>query len=68
MIYHYLKPRMARIIIQVIIKLSGTIVELLIPSILSAILDDYAPIGDLHGVYLYGAFMILCSTAARLSG
>ena len=42
MIYHYLKPRMARIIIQVIIKLSGTIVELLIPSILSAILDDNA--------------------------
>ena len=64
MIYHYLKPRMARIIIQVIIKLSGTIVELLIPSILSAILDDYAPIGDLHGVYLYGAFMILCALLA----
>lgn len=64
MIYQYLKPRLTRIILQVIIKLSGTIVELLIPSILSAILDDYAPVGDLHGVYLYGAFMIACALFA----
>ncbi|MBQ6564826.1 MAG: ABC transporter ATP-binding protein [Clostridia bacterium] len=64
MIYRYLKPRVSRIILQVIIKLSGTIVELLIPSILSTILDDYAPIGNLHGVYLYGAFMIGCAVLA----
>ncbi len=37
---------------------------MLIPSILSTILDDYAPIGNLHGVYLYGAFMIGCAVLA----
>ena len=64
MINRYLHPHIPRIVLQVIIKLSGTIVELLIPSILSAILDDYALVGDLHGVYLYGLFMILCAVLA----
>jgi len=48
------------------VKLSGTVVELFLPSMLSIILDKYAPAGNLRGVWLTGAVMLLCAALAWL--
>lgn len=48
------------------IKIGGTVMELFLPSMLSIILDDYAPIGDRTGVWTMGIGMILCAILAWL--
>lgn len=47
-----------------IIKLSGTVTELLLPGLLSSILDNYAAVNDLPGVWKMGGLMLLCAVAA----
>lgn len=64
MIGGYLKPYVWRMVVQLTVKLSGTVVELLLPGMLSMILDDYAPVGDMRGVWLLGAGMVCCALAA----
>lgn len=63
---HYLKPHLSRVIVQLIIKLGGTVVELFLPSLLSIILDTYALQGDVQGVWLLGGAMLLCAALAWL--
>lgn len=48
------------------IKISGTVIELFLPSMLSIILDEYAPIGDKTGVWTMGVAMIVCAVLAWL--
>ncbi|MBP3704754.1 MAG: ABC transporter ATP-binding protein [Clostridia bacterium] len=43
------------------IKSIGTIVELIIPWILSYIIDELIPIGEIRPVVIWGMLMILCS-------
>lgn len=60
----YIKPYIPRILLQLLVKISGTVVELLLPGILSIILDVHAPAGDWRGVWLMGGAMALCAVAA----
>ena len=60
----YIKPYIPRILLQLMVKITGTVVELLLPGILSVILDVHAPAGDWHGVWLMGGAMALCAIAA----
>ena len=60
----YLRPYLGRICLQLLIKLGGTVVELFLPSLLSIILDTYAQVGDVRGVWGMGALMILCACLA----
>ena len=46
----YIKPYLWRIALQMTVKISGTVIELFLPSMLSVILDEYAPLGDKTGV------------------
>lgn len=62
----YLKPHLWRMVLQLTIKLGGTIIELFLPTLLSAILDTYAVQGDLRGVWLMGAGMLSCALLAWL--
>ncbi|MBQ8556681.1 MAG: ABC transporter ATP-binding protein [Clostridia bacterium] len=62
----YLIPYIGRMIIQLGIKIGGTVVELLLPSMLSIILDEYAPAGNMRGVWLMGIGMIVCAILAWL--
>ena len=48
------------------VKISGTVIELFLPSMLSIILDEYAPVGDKTGVWVMGIGMILCAFLAWL--
>lgn len=57
----YLRPFLPRMSVGFCIKVCGTVVELLIPWILSYIIDDLIPLGELQPVYLWGGLMIVCS-------
>ena len=46
--------------------ISGTVIELFLPSMLSIILDEYAPVGNRTGVWVMGLGMILCAFLAWL--
>ena len=62
----YIKPYIGRISWQMLIKIAGTVFELMLPSLLSTILDDYAPVGNWNGVWLLGGAMVLCAIGAWL--
>ncbi|MBQ8313885.1 MAG: ABC transporter ATP-binding protein [Clostridia bacterium] len=62
----YLKPYAVRVCFQLLVKLGGTVVELFLPSMLSIILDEYVPAGNMRGVWLTGAAMVLCALLAWL--
>ena len=63
---HYIKPYLWRIALQMCVKIGGTLIELFLPSMLSIILDDYAPLGDQAGVWTMGLGMVLCACLAWL--
>lgn len=60
----YLKPFLPRMSVGFAIKIGGTLVELVIPWILSYIIDDLIPLGSIQPVCVWGALMILCSLLA----
>ena len=60
----YLKPFLPRMGVGLSIKSIGTIVELIIPWILSYIIDDVIPTGKINRVVLWGLLMILCAIIA----
>ncbi len=60
-IFGYIRPKAPRIAVGLSIKFIGTIVELLLPWMLSVILDEYVPAKDIHNIFLWGGLMILCA-------
>lgn len=63
----YIKPYTWRLAFQMSVKLGGSMIELLIPGMLSTMLDDYAPIGDMRGVWTVGLMMLFCAAVALIS-
>ena len=64
-IYQYLKPFIGIMIVGLLIKTIGTLIELALPYILSYILDDLVPNdGRLSMIILWGGIMILCALIA----
>jgi len=49
---------------QFFIKFSATIIELLLPWMLSVILDRFVPARDMYSIYLWGVLMIVCAALA----
>lgn len=49
------------------IKFLGTMMDLVIPSILAIIIDDYAKAGMEGKIYLYGGLMVLCAVISVAS-
>ena len=60
----YIKPWWGFILLTMVIKLAGTLVELLIPLLMEVILDKKVPEGALGAIYGYGGLMLLCAVAA----
>lgn len=60
----YLKPFIPRMSVGFCIKAGGTLVELVIPWILSYIIDDLIPLGEIGPVCVWGGLMIVCSLLA----
>lgn len=51
-------------VVQLSIKLGGSLVELLLPWMLSHIIDEVVPLGELSSVYLWGGMMVACAAVA----
>lgn len=60
----YLKPFLPRMSLGFAIKVMGTVVELAIPWILSYIIDDLIPLGEMPPVVIWGGLMVMCSLLA----
>lgn len=66
-LFRYLKPFAGIMSVGLLIKMTGTLVELALPYILSYILDDIVPKdGRLGTIVLWGGVMILCALTALL--
>lgn len=57
----YLHPYWGYILFTVFIKLSGSIMELLIPYLMEIMLDVKVPTGEISQIYLYGLLMLLAA-------
>ena len=66
-IFRYLKPHVPRMLVGFVFKFSGTLVELFIPMILSYIIDDVVPTGNITLVYWWGGAMLLCAVMALIN-
>ncbi len=64
MIFHYLKPFLPRMTLGVSIKFIGAIMDLLLPWILSYLIDEVAPTRSMGRVLLWGGAMVLASVLA----
>lgn len=60
-VLRYVKPHIPRMIYGFTIKFSGTIMELLIPYILSYIIDEITPKNDISLVVRWGLLMVVCA-------
>ncbi len=60
-IERYIRPYWGFILLTTLIKLAGTITELLIPYLMEIILDDKVPAGEVSAIYVFGALMLLCT-------
>mgnify|MGYP000857306839 CR=1 FL=1 len=66
-ILEYIKPYVSRMILGLIIKFTGTIMDLLLPWILSYTIDDIVPQKNVSLVYLWGVIMLICSVVALVT-
>ena len=57
----YLKPFFGRMTLGLMIKILGTIMDLLIPYILEHIIDKVIPLGAMKPIFFWGILMIVCS-------
>ena len=57
----YIRPYYGFILLTVVIKLLGAVLELLLPYLMEIMLDEKVPEGDTPAIYLYGGLMILCA-------
>ena len=57
----YLQPYWLYMILAMLIKLLGAVLELQIPDLMETILDEKVPAGQLRSIYLFGGLMVLCA-------
>ncbi|WP_066714613.1 ABC transporter ATP-binding protein [Clostridium sp. Marseille-P299] len=65
-IMSYLKPYYFKMLIGLIIKTTGTIVELALPWILSYMIDDIIPLKNVNYILIWGGIMLCCAIAALI--
>lgn len=63
-ILEYVKPYYKKIGLQFTVKSIGSLMDLLLPWLLSFIIDEIIPTGNINKVYLYGGFMVGCAIIA----
>lgn len=65
LIVRYCKPYAWRMLYGFMIKIAGTFADLGLPWVLSYILDNVVPLGEIRPVLYWGAFMLFLAVAAR---
>ncbi|NLN54923.1 MAG: ABC transporter ATP-binding protein [Clostridiales bacterium] len=66
-LFKYIKPLVPMMSLGLAIKFLGTMMDLVIPSILAIIIDKYAKEGMESKIYLLGGIMVLCAVVSVLS-
>ena len=62
-LHKYLRPYWGFMILTMVIKTAGALMELMIPNLMENILDEKVPAGDIASIYLCGGLMLLCAAA-----
>ena len=57
----YIWPHLGFIVLTMVIKLVGAVLELWIPSLMEVMLDEKVPAGEMSQIYLYGGLMMICA-------
>ncbi len=57
----YIRPYVGYIILTMVIKLFGAVLELFIPYFMEIILDDVVPSGSKGLIFLFGGLMLICA-------
>ena len=65
-IFTYLKPLTKRITVGTLIKVTGTLSELMIPFLLTYILEHVIVTNDIKRIIFFGCIMALCAVVASL--
>ena len=65
-VFAYLKPLRARITIGTLVKIIGTVAELMIPFLLTHILENVIVTNNVGKILFYGALMAICAVIACL--
>ena len=65
-IISYVRPFFKKMILGFTVKFGGTIMDLFLPMLLSTIIDDIVPTGNVSHIYLCGVLMVICSILAIL--
>ena len=65
-VFKYLKPLRSRITVGISIKITGTVAELMIPFLLSYILDNVITTNNPSKIVFYGILMAICAIIACL--
>lgn len=63
-VFTYLKPLVPRIAVGVYVKTVGTLAELIIPFLLSYILENVISDNDVNKILLFGGLMAICALVA----
>ena len=63
-VFKYLKPLRSRIAVGVTVKIIGTVAELMIPFLLSYILENVIVTNDTKQIIFFGALMAICAIIA----
>lgn len=64
LIVRYVRPYFKRMSLGLLVKFTGTVMDLLLPYILAHIIDDVTPLQDMGLVVRWGFVMLLCSFLA----
>ena len=64
LIFRYMKPYAKSILLVIVLKLTATVSELLLPYILERLIDEIVPRQQMGQVFFWGFLMVLCALAA----
>ena len=64
LILRYIRPYFGRMGVGMVIKLVGSIMDLLLPWILAYVIDEVTPLKDSQALILWGVLMLVCSILA----
>lgn len=63
-VFQYLRPYLGRMSFGLAVKFTGTIMDLLLPWILSYLIDEIVPTKQVSLILRFGCYMLLCSLIA----
>ncbi len=64
MLKSYVKPHVSKIVVNAIVKMSGTLLEVVLPAILAYIINQVVPTRQANSIINWGLVMIVCAILA----